>query len=162
MGKVLTNVFKDSATIYPTGAQRSVDTNSAIVGIRVIKLNEYPLGGGESPEPTKSCLLINDPVLGAIYIGETFESWVAKVGESAVTADGLKTYTWIGGDDVPAGLKITDERLHNIDISTITKGGVAIYNVPYTNTSETEGELDLTLFNGIGEEETIQITYKKL
>lgn len=167
MGQVITKVFKDQAGIYPNGCDRPIASDVAIIGMDPnVYLEVWPPDrcGGEVITP-QSFLKIKDKNGHIFWIQETVGTWAGKVnGAGCCAGSGQGNPITLKGDtDVPAGLTITSPQLYNLTgrILTITLGGIAIYNVPYSSDSGTmTGTLDLTAYGGLAIDQIIQISIK--
>jgi|ERR1700761_504721 len=163
MGKqIVINIYKDRVTTYPDGVARAVSADAVVIGYdNNVYLEIYPVDrcAGEVLTP-QTFLKIKD---GGVFLwtDETINSWSEKVtGMGCCPVDSVGGFTYTGGDEIPAGNTITLPELHNVTIATISKGGVVLYRVPYTN-GATTGTLDLTAFGGLSAGETIQVAFYK-
>ena len=156
MAAVIVQMYKDSGGfVYPSGCEKAVDVSSEIFNVERVytEIQENSNNCIDNSPAYLNCLKIKDPVLGAIWIGDTEISFTNKINV-ALGIGAIITLTLLVGTDIPAGNYLVATYLHGARIV----GDPVLANTPLSNIpfdpaySVTQGRLDFSsspLVNGM-------------
>lgn len=166
-----TTVYKDQRGVCVAGYSKSIPTDSFIIGIENVLMNQ--LSRKYCPEtiqdnPQKSLLHLLVPMLGDIWIGETEASWQQKVNAAQASNPRItRTYEFLVGTDIPAGLTLSSPLIKNVQVQVIVIDGVPsiLQDIPYTAVdpgNSNNGLLDFTSVGGLSGGSKLSITVTPL
>lgn len=157
--KVMAPVLWDNDDTFQGGKHFAVSAAAIVVGTTPRPDAVYLPSAYQQTINYVNTLQIKDPVFNDLYLNMTLDDWRLLVGTTNVSPGGFPDpIVWVGDDTIPAGCVLTSTDLIGIDILSVNKGGITIYNYIHHLTDPT---LDLTADGCLAAGETIQIIYKR-